>query len=544
MALERCEQSRLLKNISELWLYKGTADERRYRAEFIGVKTREKLIRDYGYPGGDDSATKNTKDAKRESRVLSRSSKPHATHYALFKTELLYRHKNDLPGEADAVIVRLKDFARTPKVRKQLREYLESPDRNDPDLAKRLPSIVTSVPPERLRVCECFGQITFISKLFPANADTMAGKAFSAISLFSGAGGMDIGVEQAGFAVKACVEIDHNCCNTLRNAIESRHLDTHVVEGDIRKIDIPRLLDEVGLIPGKVDLLFGGPPCQAFSLIGKQLALDDERGMLLFQMVRFAEAMRPKVILMEQVKGVLSAKDRKGERGGVFRRFVSELEGLGYTVKYKVCLAADYGVAQKRERVFLVGTRDGNGFVFPAPSYYDPASCDNIFPNHLAPYKTVGDVLAGLGEPVAKGNESGAAVPNHIDVTPQRDRERIHFVVEGGHLSAQKDAPPEVKGRLSPKDTTKFLRLDRSRPSNTLRCGEIFFHPTEDRYLTPREYMRIHGYPDSYVLIGPIKSRCGSVKQLDQHRQVANSVPPPMARAIAQQIMNYLKGDK
>lgn len=149
-----------LPRVSELWLYRGTADERRYRAEFIGVKTREELIRDYGYPGGDDSATKNTKDAKRESCVLSRPSKPHGTYYALFKTELLYRHKNDLPGEADAVIVRLKDFARTPKVRKQLREYLESPDRNDPDLAKRLPSIVTSVPPERLRVCEAAVQLT------------------------------------------------------------------------------------------------------------------------------------------------------------------------------------------------------------------------------------------------------------------------------------------------------------------------------------------------------------------------------------------------
>ena len=148
-----------LPRVSELWLYRGTADERRYRAEFIGVKTREELICDYGYPGGDDSATKNTKDAKREGRALSRPSKPHGTYYALFKTEILYRHKNDPPGEADAVIVRLKDFARTPKVRKQLREYLESPDRNDPDLAKRLPSIVTSVPPERLRVCEAAVQL-------------------------------------------------------------------------------------------------------------------------------------------------------------------------------------------------------------------------------------------------------------------------------------------------------------------------------------------------------------------------------------------------
>ena len=158
-----------LPSVTELWLYKGAADERRYRAEFIGVKAREELIRDYGYPGGDGPAAKNTKDAKREGRALSRPSKPHATHYALFKTELIYRHKNDLPSEADAVIVRLKDFARTSKVRKQLREYLESPDRNDPDLAKILPSIVTSVPPERLKVCEAAVQLTFaeLDQTFP-----------------------------------------------------------------------------------------------------------------------------------------------------------------------------------------------------------------------------------------------------------------------------------------------------------------------------------------------------------------------------------------
>ena len=156
-----CNTSTLatLHSVTELWLFRGTADERRYRALFIGVKTREELIRDYGYPGGDVSATKNAKIAKGGSR-LSRPPKPHGSHYALFKTELLYRHRNDLPGEADAVIVRLMDFVRSPKVRKQLREYLQSPDRNDPDLAKLLPSVVTKVPLERLRVCEAAVQMT------------------------------------------------------------------------------------------------------------------------------------------------------------------------------------------------------------------------------------------------------------------------------------------------------------------------------------------------------------------------------------------------
>ena len=89
-------------------------------------------------------------------------------------------------------------------------------------------------------------------------------------------------------------------------------------------------------------------------------------------------------------------------------------------------------------------------------------------------------------------------------------------------------------------DITKYLRLHRDRPANTLRCGEIFYHPIEDRSLTPREYMRIHGYPDSYLLKGPIRSRTGTVKNLDQHRQVANSVLPPLAKALASKIFECL----
>ncbi len=129
-----------LAQINELWLFRGTAEQKTYKAEFVGVKTRDELIRDYGYPA---------------------KGKAHAEHYALFKTELLYRHKNDLPEEADAVIIRTKDFATSPKVRKQLKAYLESPDRRDPDLAKLLPSIVTKLAPERLRVCEGAIQLSF-----------------------------------------------------------------------------------------------------------------------------------------------------------------------------------------------------------------------------------------------------------------------------------------------------------------------------------------------------------------------------------------------
>ena len=531
--------------VNELWLFRGTAAQRNYRAEFVGIKTREELIRDYGYPGGDDLAAKNAKDAKREGRA---SSRPHGTHYALFKTESLYRHKGDVPEDAERVIIRTADFAkRSPKIAKQLKAYLESPDRRDPDLAKRLPTIITRLRPEQLRVCEEAVQLNFFCTLLkPVVAPKRSHSYGTAISLFSGAGGLDIGVRQAGFDILACVELDKNACETLRYNIADEHLNTSVYEGDIKVFEPNAILSDVGMKPGEVDLLFGGPPCQAFSLIGKQKALEDERGMLLFQMIRYTEAIRPRVVLMEQVKGLLSAKDIEGKKGGVFEKLLREFDRLGYVVKYKVCLAADYGVAQLRERVILVATRDRNGYEFPAPTNRNPES-DGLFEKDLPVWNTVGEALSGL-PPIHSKVRGTTFYPdefrNHVDVTPDRDRERIHYVPEGLYLASQRHLPEGIIRNLHARDTTKYLRMNRAKPSNTLRCGEIFFHPTEDRYLTPREYMRIHGYPDEYLLKGPIRSRTGSVKDLDQHRLVANSVPPPLARAVAGQIMAYLNTER
>lgn len=356
----------------------------------------------------------------------------------------------------------------------------------------------------------------------------------TAISIFSGAGGMDIGVMQAGFDIKACIELDHNCCDTLRENIKREKRDTKVYEGDIRTFDPCMIMNDLNIKEGQTDLLFGGPPCQAFSQIGKQRSLQDERGMLLYQVIRYADALKPNAIMMEQVKGLLTAKDLEGIPGGVFKSFIAQLDELGYVPKWKVMLAAEYGVAQLRQRVILVATKKSDDFEFPSPTYAAPDKCGNLFP--LMPYVTVGDVISDLGEPILKTSYNTIPDNSHYDVTPKRDRERIHGVPEGKNLSSQQHLPIEQRGRLTKKDTTKFLRLDRKRPSNTLRGGEIFYHPVEDRYLTPREYMRIHGFPDYYVLRGPIRGRTGTVKDLDQHRQVGNAVPPPLAKVVAEKI--------
>lgn len=360
----------------------------------------------------------------------------------------------------------------------------------------------------------------------------------TAFSIFSGAGGMDIGVMQAGFEILACIELDHNCCDTLRENIKRENRETKVYEGDIRTFSPKSIMNDLSIKEGHVDLLFGGPPCQAFSQIGKQLSLQDDRGMLLYQVLRYAEALKPHAIMMEQVKGLLTAKDLNGNPGGVFNSFIEKLEALGYVPKWKVMLAAEYGVPQLRERVILVATRKPNGFVFPSPTHASPERCSGLFA--LLPYVTVGDVINDLEEPLQKTDTSTIPDNSHYDVTPKRDRERIHGVPEGKNLSSQLQLPIEQRGRLTKKDTTKFLRLNRSKPSNTLRGGEIFYHPIADRYLTPREYMRIHGFPDDYVLRGPIRGRTGTVKDLDQHRQVGNAVPPPLAKSVALQIKEIM----
>lgn len=349
---------------------------------------------------------------------------------------------------------------------------------------------------------------------------------------------MDVGVRQAGFEIEACIELDNNCCNTLRENIYRGGYATKVFEGDIRNFDPFWIMEQLGIKPGEIDLLFGGPPCQAFSQIGKQLSLQDDRGVLLYQVIRYAKAIQPHVIMMEQVKGLLTAKDLNGESGGVFRSFIEELDALGYVPKWKVMIAADYGVAQLRQRVILVATRKPNGFEFPEPTHASAESCGGFF--SLVPYKTVGEAIEGLDAPKSKDGNDAVPDNSHYDVTPKRDRERIHGVPEGKSLSSQLHLPVEQRGRLTKKDTTKFLRLSRVKPSNTLRGGEIFYHPTEDRYLTPREYMRIHGFPDSYVLRGPIRGRTGSAKDLDQHRQVGNAVPPPLAKAVAEKVKEII----
>ena len=323
-----------------------------------------------------------------------------------------------------------------------------------------------------------------------------------AISLFSGAGGLDLGLAKVGIETLACVEIDQHCVSTLQRNTTARALPV-----DVRSLDPYAVANSVGV--SQIDVLHGGPPCQPFSQIGKRNGSEHKDGLLIFEFLRWVRELQPAWFIIEQVKGLLAHR-------GLMNALVTHSDLAGYSVQSQTINALDFGVPQQRERVIFVGSRQSANVL------------SGLKRTTFA--RAIGDALETL-PPVGSD-----AVSNHIDVTPARDRERISYVKEGEWLS-KSVAPPDIIRNLTRKDTTKYRRLHRSQPSLTLRCGEIFYHPTEDRYLTPREYMRIHGFPDYYELAGPIRRRTGQVSNLDQHRQVANSVPPPLAAAVGQAIL-------
>ncbi len=358
------------------------------------------------------------------------------------------------------------------------------------------------------------------------------------ISLFSGIAGFDSGLHKAGFEPVFCAEIDPNAQATLKLWLSQQRIKCPV-SGDVTQIDPLSLMKDLGLMSGDLDMLVGGPPCQSFSLIGKRDSLIDSRGLLLFEMVRYAAVFMPKVVLIEQVKGLKSASCLKNQKGGVLKNLIAGFQELGYTVSYSVLRAADFGVPQIRDRLFLIASKQRK-FVFPQPTHFPTTSWSTggtFFNQLLNPYRTVYDAISDLSPPVLK--EQKENIPNHVDVTPKRDRERINGVPEGECLARQFHLPSEQRQRLNPeKDTTKFRRASWHEPSLTLRGGEVFYHPSENRYLTPRECLRLHSFEDNHVLIGPIRGRCGTVKVLDQHRLVANSVPPMLAEVLGKCIVN------
>ncbi len=328
----------------------------------------------------------------------------------------------------------------------------------------------------------------------------------SFIDLFSGAGGLLRGFMDAGFNPVFSVEVWEPAIQTHKR----NYPDVDLWNRDIRTIRN----DEIKKYNGKVDLIVGGPPCQGFSTIGKRL-VKDPRNELVFEFIRFVNIIQPKVFLMENVRGLLSAND-----GLIKDAITKEFDDIGYEVIHDVICAADYGVPQMRHRVLFMGVRKDLGI---KPS----------FPPRLVSkenYATVGDAIMDL---VGKEN----SFPNHV---PMKHNEivtkRIACIREGEGIP-EEGLPKEVaKGSRSDytNNTIKnfshvYKRLSRFKPATTMVPGHNAFplHPTENRSLTVREAARIQTFPDDVIFEGNRQNQC---------IQVGNAVPVKLAYEMAMHI--------
>ncbi len=234
------------------------------------------------------------------------------------------------------------------------------------------------------------------------------------ISLFSGAGGLDIGFREAGFETAVLVERDPACCRTLRKNMPS----VPVIEGDINLITTEDILSAARLKPLEAALVIGGPPCQSFSLAGKRMGLNDPRGQLVLQFIRVVRESLPVGFVMENVRGLAN-----WEHGRALEAIIEEatqpIEYQGRTYRYEVTHqilnAASYGAPQFRERIFIVGNRINVPFEFPAPTHGDVSGDEggDLFRREIKPYRTVKDAIGNL-PPAAPPSETALRVAGTI----------------------------------------------------------------------------------------------------------------------------------
>ena len=349
----------------------------------------------------------------------------------------------------------------------------------------------------------------------------------NAVDLFSGAGGLTIALERAGFKVVFSNEINPTFARTHTYNFPDIPLLNKDVK-NVRREDIAKFTE------GKaVDVVVGGPPCQGFSVFGKRRFVNtkgydpgtDPRNHLVYEYIRMVRLMRPKFFLMENVKGFTNL-----DHGLFVEEVKSRFQELGYKdIWCEVVCAADYGVPQERYRMFMVGNRLGIRFTPPRHTHFPPEA------NGKKPYATVGEAILDL---VGKEN----TVPNHVPLGHKPVvAARYAYVKEGAKLNVA-DLPPELAASTrSDSKTGKvanyshvFKRLDRNKPSTTMVPGHNAFpiHPTLNRTLTAREAARIQTFPDSHVFFGTRQEQC---------IQVGNAVPPKMALPFLKEIANCIR---
>lgn len=316
------------------------------------------------------------------------------------------------------------------------------------------------------------------------------------VELFAGAGGLALGLEKAGLNNKMLVEIDKDCVATLKK----NRPNWNIIHDDIHNIDFNGI---------SADVVTGGFPCQAFSYAGKKLGFEDTRGTLFFEFARAVKEIKPKICIAENVEGLV-----RHDKGRTLETMLNVLEDLGYDVQYKVLNASEHGVAQKRKRMFLVGTLKGIHFSYPKKNRYIP---------------NVRDALKDV--PPSKGTTYSENKKKVLDLVPPG----------GCWVDLPEDIKKEYMGKSLNSGGGKrgmARRISWDEPCLTLttspcqkqteRC-----HPDETRPFTIREYARIQSFPDDWEFEGGITS---------QYKQIGNAVPVFLAEKIGIQIVKALEG--
>lgn len=368
-----------------------------------------------------------------------------------------------------------------------------------------------------------------------------------AIDLFCGAGGLSEGLRQAGFDTKVGVDFDKHAMATFA----ANHPEAKCVLGNVEHVTGRQLVKLAGT--ADIDLIAGGPSCQGFSTHGKRIQ-DDPRNFLFKHFVRLVDEVRPKMFLMENVKGMLTYSK------GLFRQQIeAAFQEIGYRTDFTTVCAADFGVPQLRNRVLFIGTRiEGLKLTFPVPTHGDGLL-------GLKPYVTVADAIGDLPlmrgdykrehRPYAKAaqneyqrsmrSRADDRVTMHISNALSKPAQKLAKHIGPGEglravpISALPDRFKKMRtissGALRRDCTTLYHRLSPARPSYTITCyyrnvaSGPFLHPWEDRSLSHREAARLMSFPDRYQFKGA-----------NFTRQIGNAVPPLMAKAIGKCLIRSL----
>jgi DNA (cytosine-5)-methyltransferase 1 len=344
-------------------------------------------------------------------------------------------------------------------------------------------------------------------------------------SVFSGAGGLDIGLEAAGWTAVYASDIDQPAVDTLlankhaagRNSLEQAHVE----RADVRGLNGQGILAKAGLRRGDVPLLVGGPPCQSWSSAGHQRGFEDPRGQLFGDFIRLAAELDVRWLMFENVRGLLTARGPDGRPGGALKYIRAKLLRAGFQTHVALLNAADYGVPQRRVRLFVFGYRTGDPLQFPGPTHSKFGRGD---PRLGAPWITLGETLRKVDpltqdeviRPTGKLAQQLEGLPEGTGVKSPGKRESTR---PGGHWGYKQGAFIAATG-LPARTVTANAQQDWVRdPVLGLRR------------LCPRECAAIQTFPSHWRFVGT---------RADQYRMIGNAVPPRLAEVVGQALREHL----